>query len=151
MLRSLRSTRLLADKRSTGNAGYRMPHSWSCCKDGADPPKNPSGSDCTIPQRDVIERCVSTVNGSCINAALSPNCDLFTKRLMRDTRSGCSSAAMTSSAGPSPRFQDRIVIGMVGHIPTISLKGFLLASMQRSWRSRRHGDSDMICRHLRHT
>jgi hypothetical protein len=150
MLQRLSWTRLLADKRSVGNDGNAMPSKSKSCKHGANPPKNPLGRSNSFPHLEEIESYVSTGNGSCITADIFPNCESVTERLTRHTRSGCSSAAMTLSSSLDLIWAPYCIrIGMTGQIPRFFLTG--VPSLQRSWRLRRHGDANMICRHLRHT
>jgi hypothetical protein len=78
--------RSLADKRSFGNAGYGMPSKTNSRKHGAYFPKNSAGRRPRAgpsPPFDayLIQRRVSTGNGSFITAAILPNCELVNASL----------------------------------------------------------------------
>jgi len=141
----------VVDKSSFGNAGNAILFKRNVRRDGADPPKNPSGRTNSSSSIDSSERYVSAENGHRIMSTntITP---ILVRELSRisDTRSGYFSAA-TKLKMLLGALQEGtcMAMGNGGQISNDFLARFL--KEQTSVRFRCSGDAKIRCRHLRHT
>ena len=146
----------MVDARSSDSLGNGIPTKEISLRRGeAHPAKNCVGRVGAVSLSSQSERDVSAGNPTCIRSATFSNSELVTASWISRTRSGRSSAAMTlsSSSGEgglnSKLAQYLMTIGKDGQQSNLLLTG--VPYVHRSHRSRRHGDPNMIFRHLLHT
>ena len=124
--------------------------SSSVFRSGANPPRNVSGMTGAVSSLVSSSRIFSAGNGFCIAAKSFSRSELETpSSRISHTRPWCSSAAMMLSSLHAEGSYSDIMIGKGGQMVSISLIGVL--SEQRSWRSRRRGESKTTHRHVRDT
>jgi hypothetical protein len=140
--------RSVADKRSFGNPGNRMPSNSRSFRRGADPPKNESGMTVAV-SNEKSARCLSTGKGFCIAIETSSKWGTRRRMMIIATRSLRSSTPMTLSNSSVFFIRPLIQRGRGGQTSSVSLAGVL--ATQKRCRLRRRGDPKTRLRHRRHT